>query len=230
MDMLFRSRVCFSAVWLAMLLVPGLWAWSQATPETANPASPPTKASAIVQPALTDVQTAVSGLSISRWKAPGDVKNVAQQNTTSIQHDLADTLPGLLTQADAAPGAVPSAFSVYRNLDALYDVLLRVYGTASLAAPQNEADALFASLQRLEAARAQLGDAILSSSQQHEEQLFKLQAALKAASAAAQTPPPPPKAAVVDDGPAASPSAKKKKKTPPKPAPGGTSTTPAPTG
>ena len=135
------------------------------------------KVSLLVQPALGEVQRAITGLNILRWKAPSEVKNATQQNAVSIQRDLADTLPGLLSQADALPGAVSPSFSVYRNIDALYDVLLRVYGTASLAAPQSEADSLFSALQKLEAARAQLGDAILSASQEHEAQLIKLQAA-----------------------------------------------------
>jgi hypothetical protein len=139
------------------------------------------------------------------------VKNAAQQNTTSIQRDLSDTLPGLLSKAEAAPTAVPPAFAVYRNIDALYDVLLRVSQTASLAAPQTEADGLFSSLSKLEAARSQLGDAIANASQQREDQVVKLEAAVRVAAQAAQAQAPPPKASVVDDGPAPSTTKKKKK-------------------
>jgi hypothetical protein len=172
--------------------------------------------SAIVQPALTEVQRSVSALDIPRWKAPGEVKNAAQQNAASIQRDLADTLPGLLSKADAAPSTVPSAFAVYRNVDALYDVLLRVCETATLAAPQFESDALFSSLNKLEAARSQLGDAIFNASQQREDQVVKLEAAVRAA-AAAQAQAPPPKPTVVEDGAAPSTSARKKKKPAAKP-------------
>jgi hypothetical protein len=178
--------------------------------------------SAILQPALTDVQRSMSALTISRWKAPNDVRNAAQQNAASIQRDLTDTLPPLLSQADAAGGSVPQAFAVYRNIDALYDVLLRVYGTSSLAAPQGEADELFSSLQRLESARTQLGDAILGASQAREAEVVRLQAAVKAA-AATPAPAAPAKTTVVDDGPAAS-TTKKKKKPAAKPAPSGSST------
>ena len=144
-----------------------------AAPAAPAPATIPS--SAIVQPALTEVQRSVSALNIPRWKAPGQVKSAAQQDTGSIQRDLSDTLPGLLSKADAAPTTVPPAFVVFRNIDALYDVLLRVSQTASLAAPQGESDALFSSLNKLEAARSQLGDAILSASQQREAQVVKLE-------------------------------------------------------
>ncbi|MBV8438145.1 MAG: hypothetical protein JOY95_11590 [Silvibacterium sp.] len=206
----------FPARWL-ILLLGALAATAQSTSTTqapsgaeAAPAPRPT-VSSIVQPALMEVQSSVYALNIARWKAPGDVRSVAQQNSASIQRDLSDTLPGLLTQADAAPGTVSSSFFVYRNIDALYDVLLRVYQTAFLAAPQNEADSLDSALQKLEAARRQLGDTILSDSKEHEAQIVQLQAALKAATAV-QVQAPPPKTSVVDDGPA--PTAPKKKKKP----------------
>jgi hypothetical protein len=165
---------------------------------------------------MTEVERSISALNISRWKAPGQVKSAAQQDTGSIQRDLSDTLPGLLSKADAAPTTVPPAFVVYRNIDALYDVLLRVSETASLAAPQGESDALFSSLNKLEAARSQLGDAILNASQQREDQIVKLEASVRAA-AAAQAQAPQPKTTVVDDGTAPPSPAKKKKKPAAKP-------------
>jgi hypothetical protein len=228
MDMSATQRMSFLTLLSAGLLVASLSAFAQPASSLGTPAATPMTASTIVQPALTDVQRSLTALNIARWKAPGEVRNAAQQNATSIQHDLTDTLPSLLSHADASPGAVPSNFSVYRNIDALYDVLLRVYSTASLAAPQNESDALFASLQRLESARSQLGDAILGASQEREAEVVKLQAAVKAATAQAQAQPAPAKSTVVDDGPTATP-AKKKKKPAAKPPASSTAPPPAPT-
>jgi hypothetical protein len=91
----------------------------------------------MVQPALLDVQRTVGSLNTGRWKAPNEVRAAADRNVSSIQRDLVETLPNLLNQADAASGSVPPAFAVYRNIDALYDVLLRVSQTASLAAPDS---------------------------------------------------------------------------------------------
>jgi hypothetical protein len=173
--------------------------------------------SSIVQPALLDVQRTVGSLNTGRWKAPGDVRAAADRNLSSIQRDLVETLPNLLAQADGAAGSVPPAFAVYRNIDALYDVLLRVNQTAFLAAPDNEASAVASALNDLESARRQLGDAIAASALDREGEIVKLQAAVKAAAAAAP-PPAPMKTAVVDDGPAA-PAVKKKRKPAAKPAP-----------
>ena len=185
--------------------------------------------SSIVQPALTEVQNSVSGLNIAKWKAPGEVRGAAQQNTASIQRDLSDTLPGLLTQADAAPGVVSPSFSVYRNIDALYDVFLRVYETASLAAPQSELDSIGNALQKLEAARRQLGDTILSDSKDHEAQLVQLQTALKAATEARPQAAPPAKTAVIDDGPTPAPKKKKKPAAKPPASPGSSQNPPSQT-
>lgn len=173
--------------------------------------------SAIAQPALLDIQRAVGSLNTGRWKAPNEVKAAADRNLSSIQRDLVETLPNLISEADAAAGSVPPAFAVYRNIDALYDVLLRVNQTAMLAAPENDASAVASALERLESARKQLGDAIVASAQDREVQIVRLQAAVKAAATAA--PPPPEKTTVVDDGPQAKPAVKKKRKSAAKPAP-----------
>jgi len=229
MNMFVPSRTNFLMVLSAALSFACLPAFAQLAGVSATPVGTPITTSAIVQPALADVQSCISGLNIARWKAPNEVRNAAQQNAASIQRDLTNTLPSLLSQVDASPGVVPPAFSLYRNIDALYDVLLRVYETASLAAPQNELDAVYSALQKLEAARTQLGDAILNASQEREAQLVKLQAALQAA-ATVQAPATPAKTAVVDDGPATTPPVKKKKKPPAKPPASGSTAAPAPGG
>jgi hypothetical protein len=72
-------------------------------------------------------------------KAPGEVKNSAQQDMDSILRDLNYTLPPLLDKAATSPGSIAATFEVYRNIDALYDVLLRVAETATLSGSENDA-------------------------------------------------------------------------------------------
>jgi hypothetical protein len=214
-DMLAPSRTRQTAGWLSILLVCALTATAQPgspAPSSEAAAAARVSVSNMLQPAIGEVQHSLSSVNISKWKAPGEVRNIAQQNSASIQRDLTDTLPGLLSQADVAPGAVSPSFAVYRNIDALYDVLLRVCQTASLAAPDNEANSLVSALQKLDSARRQLGDTILADSQAHEAQLIQLQAALKAASEAHAAAPASAKTSVVEDGPA--PAAPRKKKKP----------------
>jgi hypothetical protein len=180
----------------------------------AAPSPAATSVSSTVRPALAQVGQALGGISIHRWKAPNEVKSAADQDVQSIQKDLNGTLSGLLDQADAAPGSVPAAFAVYRNVDALYDTLLRVVLTANLAAPDNEVNSLQAALSSLESARGSLGDSILNTSQSQTAELVRIRTAL---SKAAVVPKPPVTTTVVDDGPATSAS-KSKKSTTKKPA------------
>jgi hypothetical protein len=192
-------------------------AQNQPAPAPAGP-----KASELLQPALSQISQTIVSLNISRWKAPSEVRGATQQNVDSIQRDLNNTLPGLLATADSAAGSVSAVFPVYRNIDALYDVLLRVSQTAMLAAPQNEAGSINDALGKLESARSDLANSILNTAKNNEAEVVKLRASIQQA-AAVQTAPPP-KTTVVNDGPAAPSTAAKKKK---KPAPTSTGTQPA---
>jgi hypothetical protein len=173
--------------------------------------------SSLLQPTLNELRSTIAGLRIAKWKAPGPVKDEAQGNAGSIDRDLQGTLPALIAQADAAPQSVADNFAVYRNLDALYDVLLRVSGTADLAAPDDEAANLTHSLMTLEAARRALADSILSASHAQESALQQARQQLLVQRAPA--PPPPATVTVVSDGPESATPARKKPKPKPKTAP-----------
>ena len=178
---------------------------NQPAPAQAGP-----KPSDLLHPALSQISQTIVSLNISRWKAPGEVRGATQQNVDSIQRDLNNTLPGLLTTADAAPGSVSAVFPVYRNIDALYDVLLRVSLTAMLAAPENEANSINDALSKLESGRSDLGNSILNNSKSNEAEVVKLRASIQqAVTVQAATPP---KTTIVNDGPAATTTVKKKKK------------------
>jgi len=138
--------------------------------------------------ALAQVGQAVNAVQTHRWKAPASVRSAVDGDIEAIQRDLNGTLAGLLQQADAAPGSVPAQFAVYRNVDALYDTLLRVVETADLAAPEDEISALDSALQGLENARSSLGDAISSGAQSQQNQLVQLRRAINAAAAAQRAP------------------------------------------
>jgi hypothetical protein len=180
-----------------------------------TPPAAPTVASTL-QPATAQTGQALSALNIRRWKASNDVKDAMQGNATSIQNDLNATLPGLISQADAAPGSVAEAFAVYRNLDALYDVLLRVTENAGLEAPQNEMEGLQSALNSLQKARSALGESIVNQAKGQQAQLTQLRSAIQRAEAASSAHPQE-KTVVVDDGAVTPPPHRKrtvKKKTP----------------
>jgi len=172
-----------------------------------------------LRPALANVQTAITNVNVAHWKAPNDIRATTQQDVNSMQRDLITTLPPLLAQADAAasgngPAALAPAFAVFRNLDALYDVLLRVTETAGLAGSASDASSLEDARAGLEDGRAKLGTWLLQAIGAQDAQVVRLQAPVAAHPASA---PPPPNKIVVDDGP--DNTKPHKKKPPPTPAP-----------
>jgi hypothetical protein len=171
-------------------------------------ATPP---SAILRPALDVLKTALSQLKIDKWKASGPVRDEAQQNLGSIQRDVTSTLPALLEAADAAPDSAAKVLPVYRNVEALYDVTLRLVVAARLSAPSDQMSGLDQALARLDDGRRALGDQLQGTADAQDKQVVRLQAALKAVPPP-QPPapaPPPPKcpATPVKKRPAAKPKA-----------------------
>ncbi|MBT9332328.1 hypothetical protein [Paracidobacterium acidisoli] len=154
------------------------------------------------------------------------MKEAVQGDVSSIQNDLNATLPALISQADAAPGSVPEAFAVYRNVDALYDVLLRVTENANLMGAQDQATALQSALDGLKQARSGLGDSIVNHAKNQQAQLVQLRTAIAHAEAVSERKPE--KTIVVDDGATSAATHHPRRHTTTKKAPA-SSTTPAST-
>ena len=143
------------------------------------------------------LQRALASLTVAKWKAPGDMRQTTQSDIDSMQRDLGGTLPSLVSSAQAKPEDMSPVFAVYRNVDALYDVLLRVSETAQLAGSANDGRMLEDQRATLEGARTQLGAALLQSSQAQDAELTQLRTSASAPSPAAT-----PTKTVVNDGPA----------------------------
>lgn len=185
---------------------------SVARPQAAAP--PPAAATAFavasLRPALANVQTAIGNLGVAHWKASSDTRAAVQQDVASMQRDLNTTLPGLMAQAEANSGSLAPNFAVFRNLDALYDVLLRVTETASLAGSGADAINLEDVRSQLEDSRAKLGAWLLQSITTQDAQIARMRTPVTSQPPAA---PPPPSKIVVDDGPQ-NPQPRKKKPIP----------------
>jgi hypothetical protein len=167
-----------------------------------------------LQPAVDGLHQTLASLNVNKWKAPGDVRGQMQSDVDSMQRDLNGTLPDLLTKARATSAAVSPSFAVYRNVDALYDVLLRVTETATLAGAQNDASRLEQARATLEQGRAQLGSALLQQSQAQDAEVVQLRTAAAAAAVAVKQQAAPTKT-VIDDGPVTTKPKPARKKRPP---------------
>jgi hypothetical protein len=215
-------RLALAAFASTLLFAPQPFICAASAQAVANPAQPRTQASLALGNGLQQVSIAIAHLrraldtiNVPKWKAPGDVRQTTASDVESMQRDVSDTLPGLINSALADPAKISPAFSVYRNVDALYDVLLRVSETAQLAGASRDASLLEDQRTALEDSRTQLGAALLQSAQAQDVEVVHLRS-----TAVAAPPAPPPAKTVIDDGPATKPKTTKKrvhKPTPPPP-------------
>jgi hypothetical protein len=157
------------------------------------PPAPDAPPSGILQPSLDKVQQTVGALKLDKWKR-GTVREEANANISDIQRDVQTTLPSLLKDADAAPGALSQVLPLSRNVDALYDVLLRVEEGARVSAPAEQVTALQQALVTLQKARSALDLQLQETAAAQEKQVTVLRTTLQAQAAAraAVTPAPVP--------------------------------------
>jgi hypothetical protein len=163
-----------------------------AAPEPAPALAAPAVAapSHILQPSFDTVQQTLTGLKIDRWKR-GSVRDEASADINSIQQDMRLHVPGLLQDADAAPGTLSKALPLSRHVDALYDVLLRVVEAARIAAPDDQANELRQTLATLNKARLALDDSMETAAGAQEKQMADLRVTVQK-QAAFKCPAPPP--------------------------------------
>jgi hypothetical protein len=167
----------------------------------------------------------LTNLRIERWKTDAGTKKQALGNVDSILRNLQNALPGIVEKLRAAPEDVPATFNLYRNLDALYDVLGGVVEETGAFGSKDDFQALANDLKSFEGTRKTLAERLENLATAKETEIVRLRSDLKTAQAA--IPVAPPKKTVVDDNePAKKPPVKKKPAA--KPAAPGASTTAKP--
>jgi hypothetical protein len=170
-------------------------------------------------------QADLTKLRIERWKTDGASKKQALGNVDSIQRNLQNALPELLGQLRNAPEDLPATFKLYRNLDALYDVLGSVVESTGAFGSKDDFQTLANDLTSFEGTRKQLAERMEALTASKEQEIVRLRADLKTAQAA--IPVEPPKKIVVDDNEPPKKPVVKKKPAVKKPAPAAPGATPA---
>ena len=99
---------------------------------------------------------------VDKWKADAGSKQQAQSNADSIQRNLSEALPTLIGAVRNAPQDVGAEFKLYRNLNALYDVLVSLTESAGAFGPKNDYEALARQLAVVDSVRRSLGDSLES--------------------------------------------------------------------
>ena len=172
-----------------------------------------------LEAASKNTQADLVKLRVERWKTDNASKKQALTNMDSISRNLQGALPEIVAQLRSAPEDVPATFKLYRNLDALYDVLGSVVESTGAFGSKDDLQALSNDLTTFENTRKQMAERIETLSSAKEMEIVRLRADLKTAQAA--IPAAPPKITVVDDNAPKKPAVKKK----PAPKPGTTAPT-----
>ncbi len=123
-------------------------------------------------------------LRVERWKADNSYKKQALGNVDSVQRNLQGALPEMIGKLRTAPEDLPSTFKLYRNLDALYDVLGGVVEGAGAFGSKDDMQSLSNDLSSFEGTRKQLAERIESLSSSKEAEIVRLRADLKTAQSA----------------------------------------------
>ena len=200
-------------------------ALAQTSPVTTAPAtnesSPRSVSMASILPDLDKLQAAASQtnldlgrMRIEKWKTDSESKRAAQGSADSVQRNLTSALPGMIDSVRSAPQDLNAEFRLYRNLNALYDVMGSLTESAGAFGPKADYEALAQQLQVIDSVRRDLGDSLerLTSSMQSE--LNQLRTQVRTLQQAAAAPAPPPKKVIVDDTQPAQKTAHKKKPAP----------------
>ena len=164
-------------------------------------------------------QLDLAKLRIDRWRTDSSNKKQTQSNVDSLGRNLHDALPGIISELRTSPDSLISTFKLYRNLDALYDVMGSVVESVGAFGSKDEFQILANDLTTIENSRRAFSDRMETLAGAKEVELTRLRSQIKSAQAATVSTSTSPKKVVVDD---TAPAKKPVKKPVPKPA---TSTT-----
>lgn len=180
---------------------------------------------ATLEQASQTTQTDLGRLRVEKWKMDSGYKKETLGNVDSVKRNLQSALPEIMTQLRNSPEDLGASFKLYRNLDALYDVLSSVAESAGAFGSKDEFQSLSNDLNAFERSRRAFADRMENLSNAKEAELSQLRTQVKTLQAAA-TPPTPPKKIIVDDNAPPKPAPKKKKPVPKPPSASNSSTTP----
>ncbi len=158
------------------------------------------------------MQINLAKLRIERWKADSSTKAQAEGNVTSLQRNLSAALPNVVGEVRNDPANLTSGLKLYRNVNALYEVLSSVTEYAGAFGSKEDYRSLGTDAANLDDARRLLADQLESLASVKESQITQLknQAVATQTTSAAGVP----TKIIVDDNAPAKKTPKKKKPAP----------------
>lgn len=191
--------------------------------------APPQPAGSSLSTILADLQRTtqaanadLSKLRIEKWKVDDAQKQQMQQVVESLRKNITMAVPGLINEAQAAPGSVARAFKLYHDLNVVYEYLNSLTEAAGAYGKKEEYSPLSGDVSALDNGRQNLSNYIEQTANSLETQL---QAAIaqKQQQQQAQAASTPKKIIIDNDAPPPKKTTKKKKPAPtPTPTPSST--------
>lgn len=182
-----------------------------APPPAANPSSNPGDLSAMLQrieQETSGLNADVGKLRVEKWKTDSATKHQTSENIGSIQRNITGALPGLIIAVRSTPQSLAANFKLYRNLNALYDVVASVGESAGAFGKREEYDLIARHAADLDEDRRNYGEYLQRMTASADDRI----AAADREKAAIAAQPQAPKRIVVDDNEPAAPPKKKKTK------------------
>lgn len=158
-----------------------------------------------IQQATGSANLDIAKLRIEKWKTDSEQKRQMQQVADSLQKNISNAVPGLISDVQNSRGGVVASFKLYHNVNVLYEFLSALADATGAFGKRDEYEPLAADAAALDTARQNLSAYI-------EQAAVRLESAAAQASAPAQARPNTPvagKKVVVDDEEQPAPKPKK---------------------
>jgi len=179
---------------------------SAAVPNPVNTGDPSMLLSRIEQETQ-GLNADVGKLRVEKWKTDSATRQQAAENAASIQRNVSAALPGLISAVRAAPQSLAANFKLYRNLNALYDVVASLGESTGAFGKREEYDTIAPHVAALDEHRRSYADYVQQMAAAADNRI----AAAQQAQAAAAQQQAAPKKIIVDDAAPSPPVAKKKR-------------------
>ncbi len=183
----------------------------RATSAAAQPVAMPELVTTLpqLQQAVENARVDLAKLRIEKWKADSNYKRQAQSDADSLQRNMTQALPALLEQVRANPASLAAVFKLYRNINALHDVMASLTESAGAFGPKEEYQALSIDTSNLDTLRRNFADKVETMAAAKDVEIARLQTQVRQAQVTGTATPA--KKIIVDDAEPTKPAAKKKK-------------------
>ncbi len=109
-----------------------------------------------IQQATSSASVNIGKLRIEKWKTDSQQRQQMQQVADSLQKNIANAVPGLISDVQSSRGGVLASFKLYHNLNVLYEFLSSMAEAAGAFGKREEYQPLESDAGALDSARQNL--------------------------------------------------------------------------